>query len=363
MTGGGSSRARDRRKRADTDLPVLTERQLNRALLARQLLLERAELSLTAAIERVGGLQTQYAPAGYIALSSRLASFERDDLTRALERARVIQATTMRQTIHMVSRRDYWPLTEGIRRGRRAWWERTARGQTDVRTMPALARRLERLLAEGPRKRSEIVAELGIDATRFNGASVYVDLVRVPPEGTWERPRADRYALATAWVGPNGADETSGLTLLARRYLAAFGPATRKDLATWAGLRVGAFDATLDVMRLRRFRSEAGEELLDLPRAPLPEAETPAPVRFLPVWDATMLVHARRTQILPERFRDRVFNVRTPQSVHTFLVDGRAAGSWRSEGDRVKIEPFEPLPRSIRREVDEEAERLRAFLS
>jgi hypothetical protein len=102
--------------------------------------------------------------------------------------------------------------------------------------------------------------------------------------------------------------------------------------------------------------------LLDLPGAPLPEAGTPAPVRFLPTWDATLLVHARRTQILPERFRPKVFHVKVPQSVPTFLVDGQVAGTWKYESGRVRLEAFEPFSRAVRRELVEEAQRLETWL-
>ena len=114
-------------------------------------------------------------------------------------------------------------------------------------------------------------------------------------------------------------------------------------------------------MQLRRFRGEDGKELVDLPRAPLPDPDTPAPPRFLPVWDATLLVHARRTQILPEEHRAKVFNVKTPNSVNTFLVDGQVAGTWRYDRDRIRIEPFGRIARTAQRELDEEAERLAAF--
>jgi len=111
----------------------------------------------------------------------------------------------------------------------------------------------------------------------------------------------------------------------------------------------------------RRFRDQQGAELFDLPRAPLPDPETPAPVRFLPTWDATLLVHARRTQLLPERYRGLVFSTRNPHSVPTFLVDGAVAGAWRHQQGRVRLEPFEPLPRRVTRELEEEAQRLAAF--
>jgi hypothetical protein len=114
-------------------------------------------------------------------------------------------------------------------------------------------------------------------------------------------------------------------------------------------------------IELRRFRDAAGGELLDVPDGPLPEADTPAPVRFLPTWDATLLVHARRTGILPEEYRGRIFHVRAPHSFNTFLVDGRVAGTWRYDEGRVALEPFEPLGADTGRELEEEAERLAAF--
>ena len=116
-------------------------------------------------------------------------------------------------------------------------------------------------------------------------------------------------------------------------------------------------------LKLRRFRDERGRELVDLPRAPLPDPETPAPVRFLPTWDATLLVHARRTGILPARYRPRIFTSKTPHSMGTFLVDGAVAGSWRPERGRIVVNAFERLSRDVKREVDEEAERLAEFHS
>jgi hypothetical protein len=337
---------------------VLTERELNRALLARQLLLKRARLSIPKALERIGGLQAQYAPSMYVGLWSRLAKFQRDTLTRALERRSVVQATMMRATIHLVSRADFWPLLTAIRDERLMWWERV-HPASDPREMRAAAKRLRRFLVAGPRRRKEVEELLGRQVALGIGA--YVDLVRAPPSGTWEQRRADLYALAEDWVPCPRIERDQALDHLIRQYLTAFGPAAKKDIADWALLPVSAIDRRLERIQLRRFRDEAGKELLDLPRAPIPDADTPAPPRFLPVWDATLLVHARRTGILPEEHRPLVFNVKTPQSVNTFLVDGRVAGTWRHEAGRVKLDPFEPVPRRVRRELDEEATRLAAF--
>ncbi len=155
--------------------------------------------------------------------------------------------------------------------------------------------------------------------------------------------------------------EAQGLAHLVHRYLGGFGPASLKDAANWAGLPVTTLRPAVERMDLRRFRDEKGGELLDLPEAPLPDPDTPAPVRFLPTWDATLLVHARRTQILPEDYRPLVFHTKTPHSVPTFLVDGQVAGKWRWEKGRIHLEPFHPLPPQARRDLDDEADRLAAF--
>jgi len=337
----------------------LTRRQLNRALLVRQMLLERAGTPLPRALERMGGLQAQYAPSMYIGLWSRLEGFERGRLTEALERRSVVQGTLMRSTIHLVSRRDYWPLALAVRAGRREWWLRTHAGAGGAAAMEEAARLLRERLAGGPLHRSEIEALIG--RPRAVGVGLWIELVRVPPSGTWERRRADLYAAAERWVGPEPDGANDPLELLVRRYLAAFGPASAADVAGWAGIPPRAVAPALARMPLRRFRGEDGAELLDLPRAPLPDPETQAPVRFLPTWDAVLLVHARRTGVLPEEFRSRVFHTRNPHSVPTFLVDGAVAGAWRSESGRVELEPFRRLDAATRRALREEAEGLVAL--
>jgi Winged helix DNA-binding domain len=342
---------------------VLTARELNRAVLARQLLLERAALPIPRALERIGGIQAQYAPSMYVGLWSRLSGFERAALTRALERRSVVQATLLRSTIHLVSKRDYWPWAVAIRGARREHWLRVAPDAPRDAEMTALAREVHDALDGGALRRTEIEALIGKRATQ--AINLWLALVRAPPSGTWERRRADLYAAAEDWLGPapDELDEAAGRELLVRRYLAAFGPATRKDVASWAGLKPAELDRAFAAVRLRRFASEVGEELIDLPRAPLPPADTPAPVRFLPTWDATLLVHARRAAILPEEHRPRIFSTKMPQSVPTFLVDGAVAGIWRHDGAKVDLEPFGRLDRAATRALREEAARLEAFVS
>lgn len=335
---------------------VLSELELNRALLKRQLLLERRHVSLPRAVELMGCVQSQYAPSTYVGLWSRVEGLEREAVTRALQRRTLVQATLMRNTIHVVSRRDYWPLVIAIREERRAWSRSVQK--PDERRLRRAAAKLERFLSAGPRRQREI-EEAGL---WLPGIGLWTWLVRVPPAGTWERRRADLFGLAEEWVGPEpDLSEVEARMHLVRRYLGAFGPAPVADIGNWAGMRAGALAEAIGGMSLRRFRDESGRGLLDLPRAPLPPAGIAAPVRFLPTWDATLLVHARRTGILDEQHRKRIFHVQNPQSERTFLVDGKVAGAWRYEDGRVQLDPFVRLTRSTRAGLEEEAERLAAF--
>lgn len=342
---------------------VLDTRTLNRALLARQLLLRRRNLSVSRAVEMVGGLQTQYAPSAYIGLWSRLDGFQRPHLTRALEQGRVIQGTLMRVTIHIVSARDYPLLAVAVRRARRDWWLRVTKSRAlDSSGHHEVASILREALEEGPKTRGALIDTLianGFSKDIWEGAGLWIDMIRVPPSGTWERRRADIYGLAPA----DSVAESEGLEHLVRRYLGGFGPAALGDVSSWGGVPLATLRPVAEQMTLRRFRDSTGADLIDLPRRPIPESDTPAPVRFLPTWDATLLTHARRTQILPEEYRSTIFNTKNPQSLTTFLVDGAVAGIWRHQGGKVRLQPFAPLPRTVRRQLEEEAKRLAAFLS
>jgi len=337
---------------------ILTRRALNRALLARQLLLDRATMPIEDTVEQVGGLQTQYAPSGYVGLWTRLAGFRRGALTAALEDRTVIQATLLRTTIHMVSRREFWRYAAGVRGPRRAWNLRLEGQTTNESATMQGAERLREALADGPRN----VKDLGTLAAGFVGnLGVWVDLVRVPPSGTWERRRADRLALAEEWVGPCDASEEEGLEHLVHAYLRAFGPAAWRDIASWAGISVSDARRGGRGLSLVGYRDEEGRELVDLRDAPLPDPETPAPARFLAHWDASLLVHARRTGILPEAYRPRVFTIRNPFSIGTYLVDGRVAGGWSVRDGTIALDPYETLTTRNQRAVEREREALEAF--
>ena len=336
-------------------------KQINRSVLARQLLLERTSLPLHRVVERMAGVQAQYIPSAYVGLWSRTAGFERAALTTALERRSIVQATLMRGTIHLVSRADYWPMTAAIRKRMRDWWLQVQRLGLSRDDMEGLAVRLRSLLAEGPRRRSELLTALHIDSAVWGGLGFWVEMVRVPPSGTWKNRRADLFWLASSWIGPDGADHVPGVDLLIRRYLAGFGPASRDDMKAFTSLGLATIDESLKRLSLRSFTDENGGALVDLRGAALPDPDTPAPVRFLGTWDASLLVHARRSLILPEEFRSLIFHTKAPHSFNTYLVDGQVAGTWREEGGEIRLDPFLPIPRRFRSELEEEKERLAAL--
>jgi hypothetical protein len=341
---------------------TLSTRALNRALLARQLLLERASLDIPAALARLAGIQNQYAPNAYLRLWSCLAGFRREDLTRAYEDASVVQGTLMRGTIHAVARADYRTFVGAIRGAQRDWSDRVAKAPPGLDRSAALER-TRTALAEGPMKRPALLALLRVEhpAMRY---SIDTDLgiLRVPPSGTWERRRADLCALADDVIGPgDDVPEATALSEIVGRYLAAFGPASVGDVASFLGMNVSTIRPVVDALRLRSFRGEDGTKLVDVEGGPLPDPHTPAPVRFLPTWDAMLLVHARRTQVLPEAYRPLVFHTKMPPSYPTFLIDGQVAGTWKLEEAEVRLAPFEPLRAADRAALEDEAHRLAAF--
>jgi hypothetical protein len=336
---------------------VLTARHLNRALLARQLLLERSDLPIEAAVEQVGGLQTQYSPSGYVGLWTRVAGFQRGDLTAALERGAIIQATLMRTTIHMVSRREFWRYAMGVREARRELAGRVP-GFPSKAELEAKSNALRVALEDGPRTVKELD---GLAGGFLGNLGLWVDLVRVPPSGTWERRRADRLALAEDWIGPSDATAAEGLTHLVRAYLRAFGPAPWRDIATWAGISIPDARRGGEALQLVRYVDEKGGELVDLEGEDVPDPDTPVPVRFLPHWDSNLLVHARRTALVSEAYRARIFSIRNPFSVGTVLVDGRVVAGWSVKDGRVVVDPYEEVAARDARAIESEREALEAF--
>ena len=348
----------------DMSEATLTARRLNRTMLDRQHLLERSVQPLTRVMEDMGGIQNQYAPAGYIGLWSRVGAFTRPMLTEALEQRRAIQGTMLRGTIHIVSAGDYWPTMAGIERINRQWYSRVQARDIGDTDLDAVVAATTEALADGPLRVAELTRRLvarGFPERAAGWAGFAVPMVRVPPSGTWEHRRADLYGLAEGWLPRPATTEDEGIEHLIRRYLGAFGPAPARDIATWMGLNVGQMKHVIERMELRAYRDEAGKALLDLPDRPLTDEDVAPPPRFIAVWDAMLLVHARRTLVLPEALRPAIFNTRTPHSVNTFLLDGRVAGTWRHENGEIRLTPLRPIAPAERAGLEEEAHRLAAF--
>jgi hypothetical protein len=341
---------------------TLTLTELNRAMLARQLLLERRKIGVLPAIERLAGMQAQWPPSPYVGLWSRVAGFRRESLEQAVLRGRVVKPTVMRGTLHLLTARDY-PIFFAALQAMPTWYDEThlAHAREAMQGVRALAEGGQLTLKEALEQLEREHGHVATEARRiFHALRRHAHLLHVPESALWaSRPVAAYYAHPE----PTPVETLAARAEVVRRYLAAFGPSTRADIADWSGLRVTDFLPALELLEpLRRFRDENGRELLDLPRAPLPPAGTPAPVRFLPKWDNTLLAHADRRRVLPDELRKAVI-AKNGDVAQTFLVDGVVAGSWSADGKgKVALTPFAPLPRTARRAVDEEAARLQAWL-
>jgi hypothetical protein len=337
---------------------VLTLRELNRALLARQLLLERGKVGVQQAVERICAVQAQWPQSPYIGLWSRLAGFRKEQLTRALAQHRVVKTQLFRITLHITSARDYpsffavWgPVTRDRTPG-------VARDQLEE-----LSRRVRAAALKGPITQEQ-VEELAAEEMGFRWRTrTLTPLVHLPPGGTWSHYGRTQLAAMESVLGVELPSRDDGAERLVRSYFAAFGPATQEDLLRFAGLRVGDVRPALDRVELRRFRDERGRLLLDVPRGPRPDGDTPAPVRFLPKWDSSLLAYAppERTRILPERFRAQVI-AKNGDVAPTILVDGFVAATWDLGTKRnLSIAPLRRLTKAERVEIDEEGERLVEF--
>ena len=337
---------------------VLTLRELNRALLERQLLLGRRRLAAPGAIERLCALQAQYSPSPYIALWSRITGFRKEQLTRALEERKVVKSTLFRITLHMTSAHDYPYFA--------AAWLPAAREMTPRLTIEKAAELSRKVSAAAGKPVTHEQIE-SIAAEEMGGrwrVRTLAPLLHVPPSGTWGFHGRPELLLMKAWLGGDLPTREEGARHLVRSYLAAFGPATQQDLLRFSGVRIGDLRPGLEQLELRTFRDERGRVLLDLPRAPLPEGDVPAPVRFLPKWDSSLLAYAppERTRILPEKFRSTVIR-KNGDVLPTVLVDGFVAASWNVDKKRgLEIEPLRRLTKAERAEIDEEGERLVEFV-
>ena len=350
---------------------VLGRADLNRATLARQMLLAREKTPTLAALERLGGLQAQLAKPPFIGLWSRVEGFRAADLARLVRERKAVRATTMRGTLHLMSAKDYLALRPALQPMLAAAMEGVLRERArgiDVDAVTAAARRI---LDERPRTFEELRDALGPRWPRADvralgyAVRTHLPLVQVPgdEDARWCWPAAACFAPAESWLGRRVPASGSAAALVTR-YLGAFGPATVRDAQAWSGVRDlrDAFESRRP--KLATFRDEKGRELFDLPEAPRPGPRTPAPVRFLPDYDNLMLAHDDRTRVVADAHRPRLAT-KNLRILASFLVDGFIRGTWRIERSRTAaqllLEPFEDLPRAARVALSEEGGALLRF--
>jgi hypothetical protein len=343
----------------------LSLRALNRALLARQMLLARVSMTPADAVAQLVGMQAQEPQAPYLGLWSRLEGFSPDALSELLAQRRMVRAGLMRVTIHLVSAEDYarlWPLlAERLAAGFAASPFARRLAGADLRQVVAAG---AEQLAREPHTRPALGQALGSrwpDAqpeALAMAATMLTPVLQIPPRGLWRASGQPRWSPAAQWLGQTLPEDRDAAPIV-RRYLAAFGPATVADFAAWSGLK-GARAIIEDLREeLVVFRDDAGRELLDVPGAPLPDPSIAAPPRFLAPFDNAILAHADRSRIIAPEHRPRVFADRL---MRTFLLDGFVAGRWACKGGELTVAPFAPLRRRDRDALGHEAERVVTFL-
>ncbi|MFI8262499.1 MULTISPECIES: winged helix DNA-binding domain-containing protein [unclassified Streptomyces] len=352
-------------------MTVLDTRALGRATLARQLLLDRADVPVLGAVAHLGGLQAQEPQEPFVGLWSRLRDFDPAALSDLLVRRRVVRTHLMRRTVHLVTADDAlaWRARHGAMLRRRVLG--TYRRELDGVDLDELAAAGRAVMADGePRSMTELARALAerwpAPGQRALGEMLVAALVPVaqaPPRGLWRTKAGVRNVLLSSWLGreidppsPDGTDPVG--QALVRRYLAAYGPAASADLRAWCGL--AGLPAAVAAVReeLVSFRDERGRELLDLPGAPRPDPGTPAPVRFLPAFDNAILGYDDRTRIIDDAHRG--LSVAGERAV---LVDGRAAATWNVREGTVTVTPLRSLRAADRASVAEEGRVLASFLS
>jgi hypothetical protein len=352
---------------------------LNRALLARQGLLERLDAPLVEAVEAVGALQAQYWPAPPVALWSRVAGFAAEPFYAALERGELVTGTLLRATLHLVSAREHPAYAAVAEEERGPHWRRTKDEPGDqveelLTKLRAYARKtprstddigayVEDWIAEHPKalSKAEVERQRELKWRPFQRWSAFV---RAPADGAWGTKAPSALLAAPR---PRGAPKgDKALDEVVRRHLRAFGPAGPDDVAGWIGWRTPPVRAAVERLApdLARFEDEDGRVLYDLPDAPRPDPETPAPPRLLAAFDSVLLAYAakRRGRILPDAHRDAVYERRNLQIRPSYLVDGLVAGTWSIEVKRreatLTLRPLERLARATRTQLVDEAERL-----
>lgn len=339
--------------------PTLDRRALNRALLARQLLLERRAQTAAQTIEHLVAMPAQEPPSPHIGLWTRLTDFDPGELDDLLTSRRAVRGWLMRSTLHLAIASDYLalrPLFAPVsERGLMSGFRRELDG-TDLDAVTARARALVEAEPMGAAAVGRALAPEFPDVDpRVLGyaAGFLLPMVQLPPRGIWRDRRRPLLTTAERWLGaPLAADATPDALLL--RYLAAFGPATPADFRAWSGLTGAAEVVERARPALRTFRDERGRELFDVPDGPLPDPATPAPVRYLPVFDNAILAHDDRSRILADGYPPRIAD-------HpTVLHDGFAVGTWRVDDGRLEVTLFADADPSA---LEAEGERLLRFIA
>jgi len=348
---------------------VLNLRQLNRATLARQMLLKRETMSVSAAIERLVGMQAQLPIAPYIGLWTRLSNFTREDLAQAINSRRVVKATFLRATLHLCTEDDYVRFRTALQPMLSGAGKEIAKRRGENFDSKKLLREARRYIGEKPRTFAEIsdwVAKLmpgkDVGALRYT-VRTNIPLVQTPIETSWSYSTKPEFTLAESWIGRPVAPEDN-LPELVCRYLSVFGPASVTDAQTWLGMKL---KDTFEKLRpkLQTYRDEGRRELFDLPDLSLPDADHSAPVRFLPEFDNLLLSHSNRTRVVADEHRSKVY-LPALRVAATVLLDGFVRGTWKVGKSRdvvtLVIEPFAQLPKAELTALKDEGERLIRFV-
>lgn len=343
---------------------ILSRRDLNRALLARQLLLERQSLPVMDAVTQLVALQSQIPNPPYIGLWTRLTDFQRDNLTRLMDERQIIRAAFLRSTLHLVTRDDHQRfqavLQPALEKGYRSFHARKAKG-LDIDNLVEHARPFleddSRSMGDLRGHLLEIEPDIDGDALAY-AIRTYLPLVQVPPSGQWGTGSKATYTTAESWFG---AAQPADLRALFERYLAAFGPASVMDFQTWTGIT--KLKDTVEAWRddFVLYEDENGKELFDLPDALRPAPDTPAPVRFIPEYDNLLVAHADRTRVIADDDRGYVF-LSAARVLGTVLVDGFVAATWkvavRKKRATLDVSLFRDVSPDDRAQIEREAEAL-----
>ena len=333
---------------------VLSPRALNRATLARQLLLERADMGVVAAVEHLVGMQAQIPLDPYLGLWSRIADFDPSQLGQRLIDRELVRIVVMRATIHLVSADDCLtlrPLMQPVLDGELRRHRDFGPPLQGVDIEPVLAY-VRELVAQAPRTGAQLRAAIAQRFPQHDAAALAyacrnkLAFVQVPPRGVWGQTMQVTWTTAQAWLGRPLAAHAS-IDCVVLRYLAAFGPATVADIASWS--RLTAMRAVVERLapHLRVFRDERGRALYDLPDAPRPDPEAPAPVRFLPEYDNVLLSHTDRTRFLSQTHRGRLSGTAARKIKGTVLVDGVVRATWRTQRDAAGVTLFVDHPGAL----------------